>query len=261
MPTVPCTARVEDRLHDAQKSASPTTTDNPPATMTAWTTAGDGIDSRASYPSQHVEMTSMPDSSGTRRRRNRRPGDVLREIRVGARWIALTLHSHEVGPTVLLGARSSNRRVAFVDADLVTLRLRMRPVGATVNDALLAAVASGFRAMLPVAGERFQPGCRFRFRLHCSGAAHPATRSGLCWCGCRSASRPQLPGPAGALTLAGAPVVAIWPVAVLAGNVRLGVAALSCQGRLNCGIHFDAGSLPGDVFVDGFREELARWSS
>ena len=35
----------------------------------------------------------------------------------------------------------------------------------------------------------------------------------------------NVPGPVGTFRLAGAPVVAIWPVAVLAANVRLGVAA------------------------------------
>ncbi|MDQ0823882.1 hypothetical protein QFZ60_000055 [Arthrobacter sp. B2I5] len=68
----------------------------------------------------------------------------------------------------------------------------------------------------------------------------------------------NVPGPKGAFLLAGAPVTALWPVAVLAGNVRLGVAAVSYAGNLCCGIHFDASNVPGDVFAQGMGEELAR---
>lgn len=68
----------------------------------------------------------------------------------------------------------------------------------------------------------------------------------------------NVPGPEGTFRLAGAPVVALWPVAVLAGNVRLGVAAVSYAGNLCCGIHFDASNVPGDVFAQAMGEELAR---
>ena len=68
----------------------------------------------------------------------------------------------------------------------------------------------------------------------------------------------NVPGPTGRLRLAGAPVVAIWPVSVLAANVRLGVAAVSYAGRLRCGIHFDEENVPGDVFARAMREELTR---
>ncbi len=71
----------------------------------------------------------------------------------------------------------------------------------------------------------------------------------------------NVPGPAGALRLAGATVVQIWPVAVLAANVRLGVAAVSYDGRLCCGIHFDAGSVPGADFSRAMGEELGRMAS
>jgi diacylglycerol O-acyltransferase len=70
----------------------------------------------------------------------------------------------------------------------------------------------------------------------------------------------NVPGPAGRLQLAGAPVVAIWPVAVLAANVRLGVAATSYAGRLSCSIQFDAEYLPGAVFARAMADELARLS-
>ena len=68
----------------------------------------------------------------------------------------------------------------------------------------------------------------------------------------------NVPGPAGPLRLAGASVGEIWPVAVLAANVRLGVAALSYDGRLFCGIHFDAERVPGAEFSRAMGEELDR---
>ena len=70
----------------------------------------------------------------------------------------------------------------------------------------------------------------------------------------------NVPGPAGPLRLAGAAVDTIWPVAVLAANVRLGVAALSYAGRLSCSIHFDLANVPGAVFARAMSDELARLS-
>lgn len=68
----------------------------------------------------------------------------------------------------------------------------------------------------------------------------------------------NVPGPAVPMRLAGAPITAIWPVAVLAANVRLGVAAISYAGRLRCGVHFDARNVPGTAFAAAMRNELAR---
>jgi hypothetical protein len=71
----------------------------------------------------------------------------------------------------------------------------------------------------------------------------------------------NVPGPARTLRLAGAPLTAIWPVAVLAANVRLGVAAVSYAGRLSCSVHFDAANVPGAVFARAMTEELVRLSA
>lgn len=68
----------------------------------------------------------------------------------------------------------------------------------------------------------------------------------------------NVPGPSEELRLAGAPITSLWPVAVLAGNVRLGVAALSYAGRLRCGIHFDSEAVPGAVFAHAMESELMR---
>ena len=65
-------------------------------------------------------------------------------------------------------------------------------------------------------------------------------------------------GPDGRQSVAGAPIDRIWPVAVIAANVRLGVAALSVGGRLCCGIHFDEANVPGAEFARAMREELDR---
>ncbi|MGO4691806.1 WS/DGAT domain-containing protein [Glaciibacter sp. 2TAF33] len=68
----------------------------------------------------------------------------------------------------------------------------------------------------------------------------------------------NVPGSPDLLCLAGALVVAIWPVGVLAANVRLGTAAVSYAGRLQCGIHFDETTVPGAVFAIAMRDELTR---
>lgn len=49
----------------------------------------------------------------------------------------------------------------------------------------------------------------------------------------------NVPGPSRPIRLAGAPVTRVWPAAVLAANVRMGMAAVSYAGRLCCGIHVD----------------------
>ena len=67
----------------------------------------------------------------------------------------------------------------------------------------------------------------------------------------------NVPGQVDVFRLAGAPVVAIWPVAVLAANVRLGVAAVSYAGRLRCGVHFDAENVSGETFALAMGEELS----
>ena len=68
----------------------------------------------------------------------------------------------------------------------------------------------------------------------------------------------NVPGPSGLLRLCGAPITAIWPVAVLAANVRSGVAAASYGGRLWCAVHFDAASIPGSVFAEAMASEFSR---
>jgi diacylglycerol O-acyltransferase / wax synthase len=65
-------------------------------------------------------------------------------------------------------------------------------------------------------------------------------------------------GPERALRLCGAPVTAIWPVAVLAANVRSGVAAVSYEGRLWCAVHFDAANIPGSVFAEAMTHEFSQ---
>ncbi|MBX0301265.1 WS/DGAT domain-containing protein [Cryobacterium sp. 1639] len=235
---------------------------------------------------------------------------LLRTLRIGLRRTRLTLTGRGVAPTVLLGPRSASRGVAFVDADLAALETRAHARGSTVNDALLASVAAGYRAALMAVGEPLparlpvsvpvalrrrgtsgnQVGVMLvRLPLDLSiaddrlSAIAEQTRAekveareqgtlelmrgplGATIMD-RLARRQHLvagfvtnvPGPAHRLHLAGAAVDAIWPVGVIAANVRLGVAAVSHAGRLSCSIHFDAANVPGMVFARAMADELRR---
>jgi len=236
--------------------------------------------------------------------------NVLGRISSSLRRIGMTLSAREVGSTLLLGERSPHRGVAFLAADLASLEEYARSLGATANDALLSAVASGYRAALAAAGEvvpaRLPVSVPVALRRRGSsgnqvgvmlvrlplGEPDPDERLRLIAAQTRLdkvtarrqgtlefmrgpigarimdqiARRQHLvagfvtnvPGPAGPLRLAGAPAVAIWPVAVLAGNVRLGVAAVSYDGGFRCGIHFDDETVPGAVFSGAMQKELAR---
>lgn len=66
----------------------------------------------------------------------------------------------------------------------------------------------------------------------------------------------NVPGPPERLGLAGAGIETIWPVAVIAGNVRVGVAAVSYAGQLCCGIHFDADHIDGAAIAAAMRQEF-----
>ena len=238
------------------------------------------------------------------------PSHVLKRISFGLRRILTILAGRGIGPTVLLGDRSPLRGVAFVDVDLEALEARVRPLGATVNDALLTAVAAGYAAALSASGEQLpselpvsvpvalrrrgtsgnqvgvmlvrlplgepEPDARLRLiaartQEEKGSAREQGTlefmRGPL---GARIMDRigyrqhvvasvvTNVPGPASRLRLAGAPVVAIWPVTILAANVRLSVAAVSYAGSLRCGIHFDEVNVPGAVFAGAMEEEFAR---
>lgn len=79
-------------------------------------------------------------------------GLVLQRLSARLRRVRRTMRGSGIGPTILLGERSPHRGLAFVRAEIDPLAGRLRPRGATVNDALLAAVASGLRAALTAAG-------------------------------------------------------------------------------------------------------------
>lgn len=242
--------------------------------------------------------------------RGRHPLRVLGKLGFGVRRVVTTLAGRGIGTTVLLGDRGPDRGVVFADADLAALERRVRPLGATANDALLAAVAAGCLAALSAAGERppaelpvsvpvalprrgsssNQVGVMRVLlplgepdpdeRLRAIAARTRAEKARAREQGTLELMRgpwsarildlvthrqhvvagfvTNVRGPSGRRRLAGAPIAAIWPVAVLAGNVRLGVAAVSYAGRLWCGIHFDAATVPGAVFARAMQRELAR---
>ena len=260
-------------------------------------------------PTPTPRPTSPPDGSGERERRPDLP-HLLGRVGFGLQRVLTTLVGRGIGPTVLLGERSPRHGVAFVDADLAALEARVRPLGATVNDALLAAVGAGYVAALSAAGESRPAGLPVSVPVALRRRGTSANQVGVMLVrlpleepdpdarlrliaartrsekvrareqgtlefmrgpvGARVMDRighrqhvvagfvTNVPGPTGRLRLAGAPVVAIWPVSVLAANVRLGVAAVSYAGRLRCGIHFDEENVPGDVFARAMREELTR---
>ncbi|MCK8609773.1 wax ester/triacylglycerol synthase domain-containing protein [Agromyces sp. C10] len=68
----------------------------------------------------------------------------------------------------------------------------------------------------------------------------------------------NVPGPRHPLAVAGAPLERAWPLAPIQGNVRLGVSALSYDGRLHCAVHCDADAVSARVFGDALRAELDR---
>jgi WS/DGAT/MGAT family acyltransferase len=235
---------------------------------------------------------------------------TLRRVTTGLFRILKTLWGSGVGGTVLLGERSSHRGVAFLQTDIEALETAVRPRGATVNDALLAAAAAGFRAVLAASGEPIaarlpvsvpvalrrrgaaanqvgvmlvqlplgEPDPDVRLRLIAAQTREEKVRArdqGTLEfmrgpIGARILDRfsrkqrvvagfvSNVPSPKGTYRLAGAPVIALWPLGILPGNVRLGVAAVSYGGNLCCGIHFDALNVPGDVFASAMGEEMAR---
>lgn len=242
--------------------------------------------------------------------RETHPLRALARIGFGLRRILMTVASRGAGATMLLGGRGPRRGVAFADVDLGALEARMRPIGATVNDALLASAAAGYVAALSAAGETLPaelpvsipvalrrrgtsgnqvgvmvvrlplavPELDTRLRLIASRTRAEKGRAREQGTlefmrGPRGARImdfvahrqhvvagfiTNVPGPSSLLSLAGAPIAAIWPVGVLAGNVRLGVAAVSYAGRLRCSIHFDEATVPGTAFAQAMSEELTR---
>lgn len=65
-------------------------------------------------------------------------------------------------------------------------------------------------------------------------------------------------GPEQRLRLAGAPLERAWPVTPIQGNVRLGVAAMSYAGRLDCVVHVDAAALQVAALGTALRADLDR---
>ncbi|MET0842339.1 MAG: wax ester/triacylglycerol synthase domain-containing protein [Mycetocola sp.] len=262
------------------------------------------LDSRTVLP----PVTAPPPALSAQQ--GKHPLRRVRRITFGLRRILTTLFGGHGGQTVLLGDRGPERGVVFVDADLRPLNARVRPLGMTVNDALLAATAAGYAAALaavhepipadlrvsiPVALRRrgtsgnqvgvmlvrlplgvLDPDSRLRLiadqtRIEKERARDQGTLEFMRGPrGARIMDRigrrqrlvagfvTNVPGPPSRMYLAGAPVVAIWPVAVLAANVRLGVAAASYAGRLWCSVHFDETSVPGAVFAQAMKGEFTR---
>ena len=270
---------------------------------------GAEVDGQRSVDSAH-SPSDGPSAPARAGRVGHHPRHRFRKIGFGLRRMLTTLAGKSIGSTVLLGDRGPQRGVVFVDANIRALKTRMRPLGATVNDALLAAAAAAFVATLSAVGEPLpaelpvsipvalrrqgtsgnqvgvmlvrlpvgvsDPEERLRIiaartRVEKERAREQGTLEFMRGpVGARIMDRvvrrqhlvagfiTNVPGPSTPMVLAGAPVVAIWPVAVLAANVRLGVAAVSYSGTLWCGVHFDEATLPGSVFAQSLRKEFGR---
>ena len=68
----------------------------------------------------------------------------------------------------------------------------------------------------------------------------------------------NVPGPRHPLALAGARLERVWPLGPIQGNVRLGIAAISYDGMLRCGVHCDADAISADVFGRALADEFER---
>ena len=242
-----------------------------------------------------------------------RPRDRVVRAVVGVQRTLTTLAARGLPETLLLGARSARHGVVFADADLDRIRATAHRADATVNDAVLAVAAAGYRAALGQSGgpmlrelpvsvpvaltrhgdSRNQVGIMM-IRLPMDDAPPhdiiariadqtraqklDARRQGTLELmrgpvGARVMDRiahrqhlvggfvTDVPGPEHELVLAGAPLTQLWPVAVLAANVRLGMAAVSYAGRLCIGVHFDAGYIDGAVVAPAVRRRLAALES
>jgi hypothetical protein len=67
----------------------------------------------------------------------------------------------------------------------------------------------------------------------------------------------NVPGPPVRLYLAGAPLLEVFPVVPLLGNISVGVGALSYAGQFNLTIVADQKACPDlDVFVEGARRSM-----
>ncbi|MBB1516996.1 DUF1298 domain-containing protein [Tessaracoccus sp. MC1679] len=215
-----------------------------------------------------------------------------------------------VPPTVLLGPIGPRRGVAFADIELEPLARAAKRVGATVNDALLAAVTVAAEAALRADGHPVPPvlPASVPVALPGRGASGNAvgvmlvplatggpdsvprlTRIAALTRAAKAEARAQgtfeltrtrwgsrlfawlarrqrfialfvtnVRGPDQSLTVAGAPLERMWPVAVIQGNVRFGVAAMSYTGRLGVAVHVDARALRAPVAGRALGDELAR---
>ena len=108
---------------------------------------GDELGCRGPTPPTHppVRSPSSRPTARVERRGGADPRRVLGKLGFGLQRVLTTLVGRGIGPTILLGERSPRHGVAFVDADLAALEARVRALGATVNDALLAAVGRRVR--------------------------------------------------------------------------------------------------------------------
>jgi WS/DGAT/MGAT family acyltransferase len=241
-----------------------------------------------------------------------RPVRTLRRLQAGWPAVRETLASERAPHSSLNRPIGPGRRFTLVRSHLDPVRRVAHGYGATVNDVLMTAVASGLRDLLrgraervddvvlrayvPVSLHRERPGQArgnrdgvmavslpigvsdpaARLRLIAAETAErkklsrpPAgalLRNGLAqraflrlmarqrWANVYVAN---VPGPPAPLYLAGAPLLELFPMVPLTGNVTLGVGALSYAGQFNITAVADFDACPDvEVFADGVHDAL-----
>jgi WS/DGAT/MGAT family acyltransferase len=262
------------------------------------------------------------------RRIHRLPRSVRHAVRAGRHSAAVLRHAR--APASLLGPLGSRRGVVLMAADLNVVQDSAHGLDGTVNDALLAAVSQGARAVLASRGEpvdvllpmsvpvSLRTGGDSRSRISDARAgtgdggnqvglmivtaslAEPDVRRRLALLARQTREQKQAARDAGGfaltrtrvgarvldllsrrqqsvalfvtnvpglrlpLRLMGARVLQMWPLTVIAGNVRFGVAALSYGSRLNVTLVYDRDHVrDADVFcaaVTSAFDDLTRGS-
>ncbi|MDN4474534.1 wax ester/triacylglycerol synthase family O-acyltransferase [Demequina sp. SYSU T00192] len=239
---------------------------------------------------------------------------VTAHRRHGPAWRQLGTVLRPMRRTALIGPSGTGRRLHVVDVDLPGVAGASHALGATVNDAVLAAIGDGARAALTVLEERIPDTLPVQVPVLLPGGAHrtnqvaaftarvplgdvgvaararalaPATRAGasevrdraLPWCvgtpaGARVMRRfvarqrviavltTNVRGPDRPRRLCGAPVERVWALPVLAGTVRVGVAAVSYAGRLSvCVLWSEAIADAGAALARRFEDSLAAFAA
>ena len=250
---------------------------------------------------------------------------VLRGLQLLSRPVSTVRSWREAWDVLLAGGRSAmtslnhptgvSRRLVAMEADLEEFHAMARSAGGTINDAVLAAVATGLERLNAARGEtpdvlyasipvalrqggsanelgnrvtgmrvplRMGPGTLTSRIKQIAGFTrlHKAYRLDPAAVGLFGALRDlfgssvgrwyierqrlinvfvtNMVGPSGPLSMLGAAVLDIVPVAPISGNVPIAIGVLSYAGTLTVSVNADPEAVPDlDTFVAGLRHAMA----